>query len=112
MPTRADREEWPQIAVQLGQRIRELREARELTQERLAELSGVHRNQIQNIENSRNNARDRTGQRQPGPANPQLDTIWAIAQVLEVRLTDLLPHQLGGPADHEGERKDPTYNAP
>lgn len=43
---------------------------------------------MQNLENNRNNTRDAAGQ--PGPANPRLDTMWSIAVVLEVSLSDLL----------------------
>jgi len=92
---RVDRSEWAPIAVELGARIRNAREQAELSQEQLAEAAGLHRNQIQNIENSRNNAKDETGR--PGPGNPGIETMWAIAQALGVPLTELLPPGLGGP---------------
>jgi transcriptional regulator with XRE-family HTH domain len=72
-----------------------------MTQEQLAEAAGLHRNQVQNIENSRNNARDSQGRPTPGPGNPQLDTIWAIARALEIYVVDLLPHQLRGATREE-----------
>lgn len=51
-----DRAEWPRIAAQVGLRIRQVREERGLNREEPAHLAGVHRNQVQNIENSRNNS--------------------------------------------------------
>lgn len=74
-----------------------------MTQEELAHRAGVSRNQVQNIENSRNNVRDEHGRPQPGPANPSLDTIWAFALALEVEAADLVRRGLkptawpGGP---------------
>lgn len=68
-----------------GVRVRRLRESRGLTQERLAELTGISRNQIQNLEGNRNNTRDsKTGL--PGPGNPRLETIFLLAQHLEVEV--------------------------
>lgn len=60
-----------------------------LTQEQLAERTGISRNQIQNIERNRNNQKDpKTGL--PGPANARLDTVFLLAQALELDVTDLL----------------------
>lgn len=61
-----------------------------MTQEELAHLTGLSRNQVQNIENSRNNNRDATGKRVGGTANPALDTIWALARALDVDVTELV----------------------
>jgi len=69
-----------------------------MTQEQLAHAAGVSRNQIQNIENSRNNARDENGKPKPGPANPRLDTLWSIAAVLDVEIADLVPRRTTGAA--------------
>lgn len=74
----------------MGQRVRSRRVALGLTQEDLAELTGISRNQVQNIENNRNNVRDETGRRVGGTANPRLDTLWLLADALQVELGDLL----------------------
>lgn len=72
----------------LGQRVRERRESLGFTQEELAHRSGLSRNQVQNLENNRNNTRDASGR--PGPANPRFDTLWSVALVLDIKLSDLL----------------------
>ena len=61
-----------------------------MTQEDLAEATGISRNQIQNIERSRNNARDGNGRHRPGPGNPALDTMWALATALQVEVSYLV----------------------
>lgn len=76
------------VSAALGRRVRERREELGFTQEQLAHRSGLSRNQVQNLENNRNNTRDAAGR--PGPANPRLDTMRSIAVVLEVSLSDLL----------------------
>ncbi|TDE10607.1 helix-turn-helix transcriptional regulator [Jiangella asiatica] len=92
--------DWPGLARELGLRVRQFREAYEtpdgrlLTQEDLAHRAGLSRNHIQNIENARNNARDASGKPAPGPGNPGLATLLAIARALNVQLLDLLPDQL------------------
>ncbi|PRQ11346.1 hypothetical protein C1Y63_06455 [Corynebacterium sp. 13CS0277] len=64
-------------------RLRLLRSMRNLTQEELAHLAGVHRNQIVNLE--RNETR-------PGkPANPTFYTIYSLARALNVPVAVLLP---------------------
>lgn len=90
MPSRDVLEDWEEIAARFGRRVRELREDRGLTQEQLAHLVGMSRNQIQNIENSRNNNRDAEGNRIGGTANPRLETIWALARALDVEVTQLV----------------------
>lgn len=76
------------VSAALGRRVRERRESLGFSQEELAHRSGLSRNQVQNLENNRNNTRDAAGR--PGPANPRLDTMRSIAVVLEVSLSDLL----------------------
>lgn len=76
------------IAVQFGSRVRTLREDREWTQEQLAERSDMSRNQIQNIEHSRNNQRDTSGR--PGPGNPTLDSVVKLANAFGLRPSELL----------------------
>ncbi|MBM7516296.1 transcriptional regulator with XRE-family HTH domain [Nocardioides nitrophenolicus] len=59
-----------------------------MTQEDLAGASGLSRNQVQNIEHARNNVLDEHGR--PGPANPTLETIWALAIALGVDAAELV----------------------
>jgi transcriptional regulator with XRE-family HTH domain len=54
----------------LGQRVRKLRKERELSQEKLAELSGVHENHIRRIEG--------------GTANPSYLVFLRIAEALKI----------------------------
>lgn len=58
-----------------GDRLRELRLERGLTQERLAELAGIHRNYVGEVER--------------GQRNIALDNIHALADALEVEAADL-----------------------
>lgn len=61
--------------VAFGRRVRQLRLARGISQERLAELAKVHRTYMSSVER---------GQRNVG-----LDNIFAIAEALGVSATDL-----------------------
>jgi Predicted transcriptional regulators len=63
----------------LGMRIREVRRARHLSQERLAEKVGVEPKQISRIEG--------------GKSAPSLDTMEAIAKHLQVAMKDLFDFQ-------------------
>lgn len=63
-------------AASVGENIRLFRDKRSLTQERLAELAGIHRISLSLIESGRQ--------------RPSLDTATAIARVLEVSVDDLL----------------------
>ena len=76
-------------AQQLADKVIELRRRRRFTQERLAEVSGVSRNQIQNIEHSRNNSKDPATGR-PGRGNPRLDTVFHLAAALGVPVAVLI----------------------
>jgi transcriptional regulator with XRE-family HTH domain len=58
-----------------GERIRALRHDRGLSQERLAELAGVHRTYLSSLER--------------GERNVSLDNIYAIAEALGVSPADL-----------------------
>jgi len=81
--------DYVRAATLLGEKVRALREARGLTQEQLAPSTGISRNQIQNIEHSRNNTRDpETGRL--GPGNARLDTIFLLAAQLRVDVTYLV----------------------
>jgi diadenosine tetraphosphate (Ap4A) HIT family hydrolase/DNA-binding XRE family transcriptional regulator len=59
----------------VGQRIRELRRQRALTQEKLSDLSGVDSKHIQLMEGA-------------NPSNPRVDTILSICKALDIRLSD------------------------
>ena len=60
----------------LGKRIRELRKARGISQERLAELADVHENHIRRIER--------------GEANPSYLVALRIARALRVKPSELI----------------------
>lgn len=61
----------------IGEHIRRARQATHLTQEALAQASGVGPEHIQRIER--------------GAANPTLATLYAISDALQVHLRTLLP---------------------
>lgn len=63
------------VLIKFGQRIRELRKARSLSQEQLAELTGFHRNYIGMIER--------------GERNPALVNIEIFANTFEISLSEL-----------------------
>jgi transcriptional regulator with XRE-family HTH domain len=65
------------IAVLVGRRIRILRLSRSLSQERLAELAGMHRTYLGGIER--------------GERNPGLRNLQAIAVALDLPIRDLFP---------------------
>lgn len=64
------------IAQHLGSNVRKLREARGLTQERMAKLAGVPRPTWANLES--------------GQANPTLAVLARVADALQVRLEELI----------------------
>ncbi|MFT4287290.1 helix-turn-helix domain-containing protein [Nocardioides sp.] len=89
MPDREPPASYIRAAARLGQLVRSRREQLGWTQERLAEAAGMSRNQIQNIENNRNNTKDpQTGK--PGPGNARLETIFLLAEALDVSVHDLI----------------------
>ncbi len=63
------------ILKKFGTRIKELRKAKELTQEQLAEISGLHKNYIGMIER--------------GERNPSLVNIEVLAKALKIDLYEL-----------------------
>ncbi|MFF4374352.1 helix-turn-helix domain-containing protein [Nocardiopsis dassonvillei] len=79
----------PQRMV-FGARIRELREAKGLSQEKLADLAGVHRTYMSSVER---------GQRNVG-----LDNIVAIAEALDVPIARLFRENKGM---EESETREP-----
>ncbi|MBB3040361.1 helix-turn-helix domain-containing protein [Nocardioides soli] len=78
-----------EVARLLGLKVRAAREALGLSQDELAGRTGLSRNQIQNIEHCRNNARDPVTGRH-GPGNPRLDTIIVLAQALHIEAAYLV----------------------
>ncbi|MGZ5442066.1 MAG: helix-turn-helix domain-containing protein [Thermoanaerobaculia bacterium] len=60
----------------LGERIRELRKARAISQERLAELAEIHENHVRRIER--------------GEANPSFLVLLRIARALGVKAGQLI----------------------
>ncbi len=70
-----DREAY---ALELGRRIYELRAAMGLSQEKLAEAAGLHRNQISLLE--------------CGARDPRLSTIRSVAGALHVDASELVAY--------------------
>lgn len=69
------------LLVAFGQRVRELRQEKGLSQEQLAQLCGLHRNYIGGIER--------------GERNPSLLNIGRIAQALGVEIAELFAGSRG-----------------
>ena len=89
VPSRQPPAAYFRAAERLGRRVHERRRELGLTQEDLADKTGISRNQIQNIENNRNNAKHpETGK--PGPGNARLDTVFLLADALEVTVGYLI----------------------
>lgn len=74
---------WRSYGLALGDLIRATRLHRELSQEKLAELSGVSRNQISALETNANH--------RGAAGNPRLDTVYRLAQAMRVPPGALLP---------------------
>ncbi|MFE4056032.1 helix-turn-helix domain-containing protein [Streptomyces sp. NPDC059096] len=70
------------VLVKFGLRVRGLREARGLSQERLAELAGLHRTYVGSVER--------------GERNVSLVNIHRLARALSVAPAELLMHSEGG----------------
>ena len=75
--------QWKLYALDLGQRVKVLRCMRGLTQARLAEISGVSRSLISNLERN-----DYNGSRS---ADPTISTVYRLAAALYVPPAVLLP---------------------
>lgn len=83
MSRRPPEPDFEQYARELGQKLRRLREARGLSQERVAHVAGISAFTYFKFEK---------GESKPGtPMNPQLLTLLALSQALGVRLDELLP---------------------
>lgn len=76
--------EWDTYAFSFGQRLSIVRRARGLSQEALALESGMHRNQVSNLERG-------TSNRAPGLSDPLLSTVYRLAKALDVPPSYLLP---------------------
>lgn len=85
--------DWDAYANEVGVRLRAVREARGLTQEQLAGMAGLERNQVQNIERNRTSVKGRS-------ANPQLQSVFRLAWALKVSPSKLLPQLAGPPVAH------------
>ncbi|WP_199507035.1 MULTISPECIES: helix-turn-helix domain-containing protein [unclassified Psychrobacter] len=64
------------ILIKFGQRVRGLRKERELSQEQLAELTGLHRNYVGMIER--------------GERNPSLSNIEKFAKAFDMSISELM----------------------
>ncbi|MFH7322178.1 MULTISPECIES: helix-turn-helix transcriptional regulator [Aeromicrobium] len=85
MPKRTPTAHTAEVASSFAQWLRRRREQAGMTQEELAHRAGLSRNQVQNLENNRNN--NATGR---SSANPSLDTILALEAAFGLELGDLL----------------------
>lgn len=83
MSTKANISSWPQYMRIVGLNIQRERIAHHLTQEQVAYTANISRFSYQQLEK---------GESRPStPANPSLKSIMAIAQVLDIPLSALLP---------------------
>ena len=84
MPSRATPPDaWDLYARELGQNVQRERARIGYSQDRVAYEAGLSRYTYQKLEK---------GESKPGtPANPTVKTLLAVAQVLDVQITDLLP---------------------
>lgn len=73
-----------QLALALANRLRDLRTAAGLTQEKAAERAGLSRNHYQLLESGLSDRAKRT------PANPRLSTILDLAKALNCDVADLV----------------------
>lgn len=86
-PREHDEGVWDEeSAARLGLKLRQLRNARGLSQEALAYQAGITKNQLQLIESGRaSGSRGRTG-----PSNPRMATLAGIAGVLGLSVGEIL----------------------
>lgn len=85
MPKRTPPAHAAEVASSFARWLRHRREQAGMTQEELAHRAGLSRNQVQNLENNRNN--NTTGR---SSANPSLDTILALEVAFGLKVGDLL----------------------
>lgn len=79
------------VLINFGQRIRNLRKSRKLSQEELADITGFHRNYIGMIER--------------GERNPALVNIQIFAEKFEISLSELFNDNLFIKEVKSGEEK-------
>jgi transcriptional regulator with XRE-family HTH domain len=65
------------VAVRFGRRLREVRQDRGISQEKLAELAGLHRTYVSSVE--------------LGKRNISLFNIESLARALRVKMAELMP---------------------
>ncbi|MCI4657334.1 helix-turn-helix transcriptional regulator [Cryobacterium zhongshanensis] len=84
--TEVDDDAWCAYVAELATNLRRLRLSAVLSQEDVAYRAGLTRYTYQKYEK---------GESAPGrPANPTIRTLLAIAQVLQVPLSDILPNEV------------------
>lgn len=80
---RPDPGSWDAYAVEIGLRLARARQRTGLSQEKVAHRAGLTGNTLHKLEK---------GITRPGvPMNPKLRTLLALAQALDVEVTELLP---------------------
>lgn len=83
MPRRRKDRTWEDFAQDLGHNLLRARQAKGLSQERVAHMAGIASYTYQKFEK---------GESRPGePMNPRLTTLLALCQVLGVPLAQILP---------------------
>lgn len=82
-PMKARKIEWDTYGDSLARRLVTLRKSRGLSQEKLAESAGLHRNQISNIE--------RNVSSNDGVSDPHMSTVYRLAAALDVPPALLMP---------------------
>ena len=65
------------VAGRFGRRLREVRQKRSISQEKLAELAGLHRTYVSSVER--------------GERNISLVNIESLARALNVKMAELMP---------------------
>lgn len=73
-------------ASRLGATLRQLRNARGLSQEALAYQAGITKNQLQLIESGRASGR----KDESGPSNPRMATLSGLAGVLGISVAEII----------------------
>jgi len=74
---------WSSYGHGFSQQLRRVRQRRGISQQALAEISGVSRSQISNLERNENGVH--------AMADPQLSTVYKLALALEIPPAVLLP---------------------
>lgn len=90
VPRTPDGDSWAAYARELGVRLHRERVRNGLSQERLAVAAGITAFTYRKLEKGESN---------PGtPANPRLRTVVALAEVMGISVSELLPPEPGGVA--------------